>query len=251
VDKKEAMEILRLYRPGTDNDPDPRLAEALQLARQDPELAHWFEAHCGFYTALRSKLKEIPVPADLSQKILRAEAVRRRRIVPWNKILPPLAAAATVVFLATALWFHILRVRSDNFPDARERLAKEPQRGYVMTLISTNLDAIHSYLLAKQCPDYQLTKPLAKLDGLGCADLQWHDRRVSMVCLKDKQGKDGKPADLYLFAMEKANFRNAPLPGEMKFEKIHRLMTASWTQGDKLYILAGPGEEADLKRYLD
>jgi hypothetical protein len=70
MDSAEAREILKLYRPDSTDAADPQTAEALSLVDRDPELDHWFREHCEVYTAIRAKLKQIPVPADLKRKIL-------------------------------------------------------------------------------------------------------------------------------------------------------------------------------------
>jgi hypothetical protein len=224
---------------------DPRMAEALLLAQQDPELAQWFEAHCRFYLAMRAKLNQIPVPADLRAKILRGEAVRRGRVLELRRFLAPLAAAAMVILLGAAVWSLKSRMRGQVFADGRERIVKQAERGYSMKA-GTNLTQIHDFLVANSFPDYTLTKPLANLAGLGCAKVDWRGRKVSMVCLLTKQNQE-----LFLFVMDRANLGNVPGAGKTEFTRIQKLMTASWTRGDKVYILAGPGEEADLKAYLD
>jgi hypothetical protein len=114
-----------------------------------------------------------------------------------------------------------------------------------MNMTSTNLDAIHTFLVNHKCPDYVLSKPLAGLTGEGCATLEWRDRKVSMVCLTT-----GKK-ELFLFVMDRVALQHAPESSAPEFAPIRQLMTASWAQGDKIYILAGPGNESDLKRYLD
>ncbi len=247
MDRSEAREILQLFRPGTKDAEDPQIAEALQFAQQDEELARWFAGHCSLYVTMRSRLKEIPVPADLQATILRAEAERRGRIVDLRKWILPLAAAAMVLLLGGGSWLLFGQAGKDNFGDYREKMAKVPQRGYAMTMFSTNLNEIHAYLLNNQCPDYVLTKPLTTMTGLGCATLEWRARKVSMVCLMDKATKKS----LFLFAMDHGSLRNAPESTEPKFEQVRELMTASWTVGDKVYILAAPGSESDLKRYLN
>jgi hypothetical protein len=251
MDKREARQVLQLFRPGANDAQDPRMSEALQCAQQDAELARWFEGHCAFHIAMRTKLKEIPVPADLKDRILREEALRKGRIVKLWDTLIPLAAAAVLLLTIGAWWYfdHNTGAHNpeQNFAEGREYLAKVPQRGYAMTMMSTNLAAIHSYLVTKQqFPDYVLPKPLASLTAAGCANLEWQGHKVSMVCLKD-----AKKRDVYLFAMDRANLRGAPMTTTPEFEQIHRLMTASWTVGDKVYVLAGPGDEAELKAYLD
>jgi hypothetical protein len=250
MDKSAAKEILRLYRPGTVDDQDPQMIEALKFARQDPELAQWLEAHGKFQQAIRDKLKQIPIPADLKRNILRADAARRGRATEFRNALVPLAAAALIAFLAVAVWSHLHGQTAENdFSTCRERIVMRAQRGYSMPMMSSDLNAIHKYILDKQYPDYALPKPLAQLTGEGCALVDWHERKISMVCLKANSGKE-----YFLFVMDRAQLQNPPPPAEAaspQYEQVLHLMTASWTQGDKIYILAGPGEQADLKQYLN
>ena len=103
MDKQEAREILQLFRPGTEDAQDPQIAEALLWVQRDEELARWFENHCSVYAAMRRKLQQIPVPEGLQQEILRADAVRRGRIVNLRNMALPLAAAAAMVVLAVVL----------------------------------------------------------------------------------------------------------------------------------------------------
>jgi hypothetical protein len=244
MDKQTAKEILRRYRPGMADGQDPEMAEALALAREDGELGQWLEAQRDFNVAMREGLKSIPVPPNLRGKILQAETARTGKILWLNRVFLPLAAAAAVV-LAFGTWFYFISPAKNSFPAYRERIVKSAQRGYNMAMNSTNLETIHQFILAKQYPDYALTAPLAKLKGEGCATLEWHGQKVSMICLNAKRGRD-----LFLFVLDDAQLRKAPTSTAPEFAQIHRLMTASWSENGKLYILAGPGSEADLKKFL-
>ena len=75
MNRSEAREILLLYRPGTADLFDPPMVEALELARQDPELGRWFEQHCAFQKAMRAKFQQIEVPAHLKTSLLIRGAV--------------------------------------------------------------------------------------------------------------------------------------------------------------------------------
>ena len=66
MNSSEAREILLLYRPGTGDAADPQMAEALERARQDPELGRWFENHRTFQKAMRAGFQQIEVPAHLN-----------------------------------------------------------------------------------------------------------------------------------------------------------------------------------------
>ncbi|HEX3798971.1 MAG TPA: hypothetical protein VH413_09745 [Verrucomicrobiae bacterium] len=247
MDRCEAREILSLFRPGTKDAEDPKIAEALRYAQTDEELARWFAGHCSLYVTMRARLKEIPVPSDLQARIMRIEAQQRGKIIDLRKWWLPLTAAAMVALLGIISWMIFSQTRQDNFSDYRDRMAKLPQRGYAMTMFNTNLVEIHTYLLSHQCPDYTLPKPLTILAGEGCATLAWRDRNVSMICLKDPASQHA----VYLFAMDAAKVENAPASSQPEFRQVRDLMTASWTVGDKIYVLAATGTEAELKRYLN
>ena len=70
MNSSEAKEVLLLYRPGTADAADPQIAEALELARRDPELGRWFEQHRAFQKAMRAKFRQIEVPAHLKTSLL-------------------------------------------------------------------------------------------------------------------------------------------------------------------------------------
>jgi hypothetical protein len=75
VDKHEAKAILACYRPGRDDPRDPEFAEALERARQDPQLARWLQGQMERDAALHRQFTEIPVPPFLRDRILAFGAV--------------------------------------------------------------------------------------------------------------------------------------------------------------------------------
>src|SRR5581483_4833951 len=104
MDRDEARQILALHRPGSPDAEDPRMAEALDLARRDPELAAWFEQHSAVHAAIRAKLKAIPVPSGLKRDIILARQ-EHQRIIPLPGTIKILAAAAAIVFLLSLGWY--------------------------------------------------------------------------------------------------------------------------------------------------
>src|SRR5882724_12464139 len=106
MDKEQAKEILLRYRPGRDDTVDPQVAEALALLDQDPELALWFERQLRVDDAIRARLREMPVPADLKERILAEQKIVRPEF-GWRRTL--LAAAAGVVLLGVLVEWIALR----------------------------------------------------------------------------------------------------------------------------------------------
>ncbi|EEF62524.1 hypothetical protein [Pedosphaera parvula] len=246
MESAEAREILRLYRPGSTDATDPKVAEALELVRRDPELEQWFEQHCAVYQAVQGKLKEIPVPANLKRDIL-LNAPKASRILPFRN--PPLIllAMAAIAMAIGICWTLLVPKYQNTFPGFRDKMARTAQRGYNMSMLSTNLTEIREYLRNNHAnADYALTKTMEKLPGEGCSILHWHGKQVSMVCLKTLGKKD-----LFLFVANRDNLPNLPLPGKIQFSRVHKLMTASWISGGEVYVLASPGDETELRQYLD
>jgi hypothetical protein len=44
--------------------------------------------------------------------------------------------------------------------------------------------------------------------------------------------------------------KDAPAGASPQLSKVNRLITATWTQGDKLYLLGTAGDEQTIRQYL-
>jgi len=246
MDSVLAKEILLRYRPGTTDAGDPEVAEALEQARRDPELGHWFTQHQAFHNTIRNRFKQLPVPAGLKEAIL---AGYRPPVIPvwWQQpAFQALAAAAAIALLIGVglFWFQPREDRS--FAAFQSRVVRNAQRGYVMEITTTDLAQIRRYLATQGAhADYVLPAPLEKLPGDGGAVLRWNNKTVSMVCFDL-----GNHNDLYLFVASRADLPDAPSTSQPQFTKIGKLTAASWSTGDRTYVLAGPGDEQFVRGYL-
>jgi hypothetical protein len=247
MDSREAKEILMRHRPGRGADADPELATALAQAERDPELARWLEQHRAFQIVIRERLRELTVPPGLKQRILDAYPPAET-VVAWGQpLLYALAAAAAIVLLVGLLFLQSRSSEDRSFAAYRNRVVRNAQRGYLMDVTTTNLGEIRLYLKAHNAhADYNLPARLEKMPGDGGAVLHWNNKTVSMVCFDL-----GNKKDLYLFVASRADLPDAPAGVEPEFARVGKLTTASWSAGDKAYVLAGPGDEQFLRRYLE
>ncbi len=85
---------------------------------------------------------------------------------------------------------------------------------------------------------------LNKLQLTGAGLLRWRSNPVSMVCFNR-----GDNHMLFLFVMNRSALKDAP-PDIPRLGKVADLVTASWSQGDKTYLLAGPEEPDFGAKYL-
>ena len=100
MNTREAKEILLLYR-GRIDDSDPQFRAALDYAKSDPELGQWLREQTECYDTIRTKLRAIEPPPDLSEKIVRRQPIPFPR-KNWSRI-GQLAAAVLISVSVTVL----------------------------------------------------------------------------------------------------------------------------------------------------
>lgn len=250
MNRDEAKQILLLYRPGTADDADPQIAGALALARNDPELARWLEEQLARQTAVRAKFQEIPVPAGLKEQIISEQRAAERRTSRRRKTLA--AAAALAGMFVLLVWLLPARPTDNTFAIYRSRMISSALRGYAMDLVTNNPAAIRRYLAQRQAPaNYDLPLPLQKREVAGCAVQRWQGANVSMICFRTGRPlPPGQQSDLWLFIVDRNSMRDAPGNTATQLAPVNRLMTATWTEGGKLYLLGTAGDEQAIRQYL-
>jgi uncharacterized membrane protein YbaN (DUF454 family) len=251
VNHDEAKTILLLYRPGTADADDPQITEALALAQRDPELAEWLKEHCARQEALRANFRQITAPTGLKEQII-SEQAAQEKIIFWRRNVIFAVAAVIVALVALVpLWFPH-RPKDDTLAVYRSRMVRVAVLGYGMDFTTNDPAQIRAFLAASNAPaDYVLTASLEKTAMAGCAIQNWQGAKVSMICFRT-----GKPlpleqqSDLWLFVVDRTAVKDAPAAGVRQFVRVNKLMTMTWTQGDKLYVLGMEGNEQTLQQYL-
>jgi hypothetical protein len=252
MNRDDAKNILLLYRPDTVDVIDPQVTEALALAKQDAELAVWFRELGTRQEILRAKFRQIQAPAGLKEQII-SEQAAREKIVVWRRTTVFAAMAAAVVVLLTLAVFRLQPPLNDNtLALYQNRMVGAALRVYTMDLATDNPAKIRDYLKQNQAPaDYILPAPLEKVATTGCAITSWQGAKVSMICFRTgKALPSGEQSDLWLFVIDRSLVKNAPPAGPPQLAKVNRLITATWIQGDKLYLLGTEGDEETIRQLL-
>lgn len=243
MNRNEAEEILLLYRPGTADADDPVVAEAISFARQDPDLAAWFKQHQAFQKAMRAKFREIEAPAHLKLAVLRESKIIRPAV--WWQRPAWLAAAAAIALLAGYLAFWQRPYIPDHFADFRKMMVAKAEGLYGMDWETHDMEQLRKLLAEKGAPaDYHLPQKLQNALLLGGVKLSWRAHPVSMVCMRTADN-----TNVWLFITERSALKDAPV-GKRKFEKVDQLLTASWTDGERIYVLAAPYERGFEGKYF-
>ena len=205
------------------------------------------------YSAIRAKLKKIPVPEGLKEQIIAERQVHRTPV--WQKVVLAAGALAVAVMAIMFLnpFFPSTKAKPHDFATYRSTMGGYAEKAYYMDMNSSDLDAIRTYLAQnKAIADYVLPENLQKnAKALGCVATTWQGKSVTMVCFQtDRPVDPGHPSDLWLFISGNTIAKDAPQASAPKFEKSSDLITANWTVGNRTYVLATRGDPQFLSKYL-
>jgi len=256
MNRDEARQILLLYRPGTMDAGDPQIAEALVLAKRDPELSRWLDELSARQETVRAKFRQITPPAGLKEQIISEHVAQTKGNLQVRKIL---AIAATTAIIASLIALATLYLpRHQIQPEVRTLASYQNQMvgfalgPYGMALATNDLIQIRNFLARGHAPsDYTLPAPLEKVVTTGCTVKYWSGTRVSMICFRTgKPLPPGRPGDLWLFVADSTAITGLPDTTAPQFAQVSQIITVTWTQNGKLYLLATEGDEQELRKYL-
>jgi len=254
VNLQEARTILLYYRPGTADADDPQVAEALALAKTNPELGLWLEAQGVGQAALRAKFRQVTPPEGLREQIVSEYGASRRGLALRRALGLAVTVALLLLGLLAVLWplRQPAATPANALADLQNSLVRTALSPYAMDLPTNNLASIRAYLAQRQAPaDFTLPAPLRHTALSGCAVRVWQGARISLICFRTgKPLPPGAASDLWLFVVDRAAITNAPPATAPQFAKINRLMTATWTESEQLYFLGMVGPEAELESFL-
>jgi hypothetical protein len=242
MNKAEAARILMSWRPGVD-DQDPQIAAALAFAQTDPELGRWVEEERARYAAIRGKLLEIEAPKDLARKIIAGRPIPMRPAWDRRQILQ---LAAAIVLLAGVAFYWLRPGPRNDVATYEKYLTRVVAQGYRMSLESNDPGRIRRFLASNQAPaDYAVPAALERTTPLGCATLSWNGNPVTMLCFRDRPGRD-----VYLFVVNREAIpKRTPNPTP-RIEQYGDYSAATWEEEGKTYVLTVRGEPEAVKSYL-
>ena len=257
MNRDEVKNILLLYRPGSADANDLQTAEALALAKRDPELAGWLEAHCARQLLLRDRFRQITAPAGLKEQIISEQAADDKIVPFWHRKFSLVHAARMMVVIllvgvAISFWLANHHEPADTLAVYQKQMVRDALSPYAMDLLTNDPAAMRAHLAQSQAPaDFTLPAPLQQAALAGCAVQDWQGVKVSMICFRTgKPLAPGAASDLWLFVVDRDSVKKIPAGAAPQFARVNRLITATWTQGDKLYLLGTEGDEKTIRQYL-
>jgi hypothetical protein len=249
MDNREAKFVLNAYRPGGQDANDPRFAEALRQVRRDPILKHWFDESVAFDAAMTRSLAATPVPNDLRESIL--TGVKVTRVPHWKNRWRKWAIAAAVVLSATlgVLVWHNTRpapVAGWQLQALDAILSSIAQKESHFDVISRNPVDLVKWLRENSAPaGKKLPDGLDRLPSIGCKAFFWREKSVSLICFTLPEGRA-----IHLVMTNVSMESDRRLKHEAKVVQQGHWATATWREGDMIYMLALEGSRDELRSYL-
>ena len=247
-----AKRILLLYRAGTSDADDPEFAGALQLARQEGELRQWLAEQSTVREIIRVRFKQIQVPEGFKEQII-SERPWKTLVVSRQEIFALVAFVGVALLLGFVLLWSRPHAPENKLLAFENRMVSSALRNpdYGMDLITNDLNQIRAYLAEHHAQaDYTLPAGLSKAVPIGCVITSWEGNSVTMICFKTGRAlSPGENSDLWVFVMDQKALSNSP-GNSPEFAKVNRATAATWTQDDKVYVLAVDGDEELLRNYF-
>jgi hypothetical protein len=244
MDEQQARLILQAYRPGSERD-DSQVAEALEEAARNPQLAQWFEEEQAFDRAISVHLEAVSPPFGLKTRIL-ANTASPANSRQWS-LATKLAAIAALLFLLAQIvsLYRAVAPTAPGLPDYAREMVSFIQLTPPLEMKSDDLGAIKNWLVKKEAAPKDVPPRLAALEPLGCRILSFRGRKVTLICFQ--RDKDRLA---HLFMVDRAAMPKLR-PGERPvFVDAGEWTTAAWAENDRVYMIAVQGDRAAVQRYL-
>ena len=243
--EEEARLILQSYRPGTDDESDPQFAEALEAAERNPALARWLAEEQAFDDAMAAKLAALPEPFGLKTRIL-AQTKRVVRPPQWS-LAAALAAVAALLFLAAQIvsLFRPGAVATTRATDYAREMVSFVRLDPSLDLTSHDLGAIKNWLTQNEALTATVPARLAALESVGCRVLSFRGHNVSLICFR--RTKNGLA---HLFVVDRTALPEMRPGQPPRFTAAGEWMTASWAEGNQVYMVAVRGDVEAVKQFL-
>lgn len=250
---------LSARRPCGKDDKDPAIQEALSQCDCDPKLAEWAEAERCEAACICAKVKEVPPPAGLRERILSCAQLRRSGWRAWfeRKVWRSfrngelLAVAALVLLFATAITFR------PKDPAAAAITWKEAAAVEVAAIeragstdpldhVVSDLPQIRAWLAEQTCPSPATLPPAVRdLKIYGCAKRIWRGQPLSIVCFALEGGRE-----IHLVTIDRKHLPASPPERRPEFAEVRGYQTASWSEGSVAMMLIGKVELAELQKFF-
>ena len=251
MDIEEAKFVLAVLRPGMKDPADPKLLEALELAKYDPELKRWMADQSNFDQMISGKLSEIESPPGLRDSIIECTnaSLSQDRTTVSKRAIGLIAAASAVMAVVFALAPFGGKSETGYLSEFRSAAIAEIESLKKLDYLSPDQVEIRRWLKSHAgTSDFETPVALEKLATAGCHLFDWEGNRVSLICFDTDSGESRRL--VHLIVVDRDLF-----PGlndaELKITAQKEWASAVWRDHSQTYLLASKGDEARIRRLIE
>ena len=254
---ERAKELLSGNIDHPDEELQEALNEALELLESNPELQDWMERQELMDPSIKNAINAVPIPDGLEQSLLRSvgsarKGISRYRWIGWGGAVAAIILFGVAFFRITPQGEHLIqRVQvatsgssPDSFDQFRDGMAYFIRKVYFqLDHKTTEMDSIENWLIDNKSPVFEsIPDELLALDPIGCKELQWQGRNVSLVCFHTVDGNI-----IHLFIMERGPADDQGISAITSVAVSHDLETGGWLSDEKVYLLVGSAPGVDVE----
>jgi hypothetical protein len=249
MDNERAKIVLSAYRFHGADASDPVFAEALVQAERDPELALWFADERALDERMHAAVRSVRPPANLKAALLLAAKMSRTPAPrAWGTRAGWLAAAAAIVLFG-GIGFLALLPDSKPFTVASvtAEIGRLKREGRIsLGAMVSDPEQIQRWLKEHDGPhDFAVPIGLTSQVPLGCQVLDINGNKVSLVCFRIEGGQI-----VHLLVMDSRRLADPPAIGKPFLLQEGDLAFATWSTGDRTYVIASRGPAESLRQWL-
>ena len=224
---------------------DPGLIEALEQARRDPELLAWFQNQRAVDSAVAQRLQQVPVPADLADRIVAGLKARRRAKRRRHALSITLAASLVALLAIGALLSGVFQSPTTEFTELQADMAELLTTFPTLELATDQWTRMEAWLTNQ--PGFataRLPAEFQQFPGLGCRGIQWRGKRLLLVCFA-AQGEI-----VHLVVLPGGKLPGAPEDAQPMHSRVKGWSTAGWTRDGIVFLALTRGEQGFLRALL-
>ena len=250
MDKEQALAILRSCRSGGRHPDDPEIAAARAVVAQDPDAHHFLEGEHALDDAIAHQLGGLQPPPGLKESILAGLALPEpspRPAVPRRRAVLMAVSLLIVSTLAAVVWLPVLTSRPDSFASFLTEMRDFLPQGFRLHYANADLAAVARWFAeTHDIAHYQVPLALAtQTRATGCRTIDWYGQKAALICFYTSDGKV-----VHLVVLDRAAVPDPPTSARPSYARRDQWTSATWSAGDKAYLVLSTLDEARLRALL-
>ena len=246
MDNHEARSILSAYRAGESLGGDARFEDALHEAERDPALAQWWDEEQELDRVIADKFQGGKIPAGLKARLLEPNLIHLPTRASWPRRIALLAASIVLLAVFFGSWRGLFQP-ANSLADYRDEMVSFVRLDPALDLKTAQLARVTEFLKERAAPnELEMPPGLQQMEPVGCRTLRYRGADVALVCFRRADGNL-----VHLFVIERPGMgKSLASRQEPKFAAAGEWMTASWTRGGHVYLLAAKGDHDAIAKYF-